>query len=108
MLVVEALAQGSAVALGATGDGAEAVFLAAIDRAEFSDELKTRPLAPGDRLEVRAALRLRLGPLSRIEASLKRDGQTVLEASFTTSVPGSGRRSAQPRRDASRGTEPGE
>lgn len=91
MMALEALAQGAAILLRETGEGpkgpAEALYLAGIDSAAFSEELESSPLRAGDVLEIRARLRLRLGPLLRIEAEMLRDDRRVVEAAFTASAP---------------------
>jgi 3-hydroxymyristoyl/3-hydroxydecanoyl-(acyl carrier protein) dehydratase len=77
-LAVEALAQAAIVAL-APANGEESPqaiggLLAGIDAVRFH-----APLAAGDRLEARAELLGRLGPLVKVHAELRRGDELVVE-----------------------------
>ena len=78
-LAVEALAQAAIVALAPAKDGdghpeGTGGLLAGIDSVRFH-----APLAAGDRLEARASLLGRLGPLVKVHAELLRSGELVVE-----------------------------
>lgn len=90
MLGVEVLAQAAACRLASTvpptstpGDPEEgAPLLAGIDRVSFAPELADRPLAAGDELLVTVEEVARFGRLVKIQGSLERRGQVVIEGSL--------------------------
>jgi 3-hydroxyacyl-[acyl-carrier-protein] dehydratase len=80
VLILEALAQSSALlalmSLGPEEQG-KLTFLMSIDDAKFR-----KPVVPGDRLELRAEVTKRKGPVWRQKGTAVVDGQVVAEAEF--------------------------
>jgi len=74
-LALEMMAQAAHLLLAA--DGGAPVFLAGIDGAELR-----APLRAGDRLLATARRTGSFGPLTKVEASLERDGETVALANY--------------------------
>ena len=77
-LAVEALAQSAILALAGSGEAPGAArggLLAGLDDVRF-----VLPLMAGDRLEARATLLGRLGPLVKVRGELRRDGEIAVEA----------------------------
>ena len=77
-LAVEALAQSAILALAGTGEtpgASRGGLLAGLDDVRFA-----LPLRAGDRLEARATLLGRLGPLVKVRGELRRDGEVAVEA----------------------------